>query len=406
MFWENHLKKLFCILGAFISFSIYAHNIKPEVNPVILLSIDGFSSSYLTQYKPKNLLSLANDGLVAESLTSVFPSKTFPNHLSIVTGKYPSEHGIIANSFYRRDKKSTYRMGAGKDDPSWLTAEPIWITAEKNGKIAACFFWPESETTFDNITPSYSYAYNGKVTNKARIDQILTWLKMPIQERPHFITSYFSLVDSAGHEFGVNAKETASAVKEIDDLIGYFMDELAKADHKVNLIIVSDHGMIDVDKNFIVDTTLLSGLNDVSHKVISETQIYLYEDNDKTLDAVKNQLVEQSNDRYSAYRNGEFPAHWHFNVKNERMPDIVINAKVPYSFSTNHASPKATHGYDPVEVKEMAGIFIGHGPNIKKGKVIPFENIYVHGFLSELLGLPKDKSNSKNIGVINQFIFQ
>lgn len=402
----RHLKKLFCILGAFISFSIYAQQIKSEENPVILLSIDGFSSSYLELYQPKNLLSLANQGLIAESLTPVFPSKTFPNHLSIVTGKYPSEHGIIANSFYRRDKKTTYRMGAGKDDPSWLTAEPIWITAEKKGKIAACYFWPESETTFDNLTPSYSYAYDGKVTNEARINQIIAWLKLPKNKRPHFITSYFSLVDSIGHEYGVNAKETAKSVKEIDDLIGYFIAELNKLDSKVNLIIVSDHGMIDLDATKVLETSALYGLNKVTHKVVSETQIYIYDSNELVIETLQHKLMGQAENRFSVYRNGEFPSHWHFNVINERVPDIIINANVPYSFSTSHSVPKATHGYDPLEVKEMAGIFISVGPNIKQGRVVAFENVHVHGFLLELLKLSEHDNHSEKKHILSPFILQ
>ncbi len=378
-----------------ITACLFAVFTKAEQVPVLLLSIDGFSSEYLTKHKPKHLLQLANNGLSASSLTSVFPSKTFPNHLSIVTGKYPAEHGIIANSFYRRDKKSTYSMGDGRLDPSWLKAEPIWITAEKQGIKSASYFWPESTTSINGITQTYSYPYDGTTSNETRINQILDWLQLPEAQQPKLITGYFSLIDDAGHNHGTDAQETKFAVEKVDSFIGQFMSRLDNLNIEVNLIIVSDHGMINIDKRHAVKIDKMKELAQVDYVAIGQTQLYIYESDSQKVSQIAQSLQSKAQGQYQVYRNGQFPSHWHFNKVDERMPDIIVNANAPYSFSKSNYMSRATHGYDSIDVKEMGGIFISKGPTIKPGKVNAFENIHVHQFIAELLQLPIVKQNEE-----------
>lgn len=381
------MKKIICILAC-----LFTVHTKAAQTPVVLISIDGFSSEYLSTHKPTNLLKLLENGLSASSLTPVFPTKTFPNHLSIVTGKYPVEHGIIGNSFYRKDKKIKYSMGDGRFDSTWLKAEPIWISAEKNGIKSASYFWPESTTVVDGVKQTYSYPYDESTSNKARLDQILDWLQLPDDEKPGLITGYFSLVDTASHNFGVSAAETKHAVKEIDRLMGQFISSLEQKNIEINLIIVSDHGMINIESNDAIAIKSFHELQNLDYVSNSSTQLYLYEDDKQLVDQVIISLNNKAKGRYRAYKNGQYPSHWHFNTINERVPDIIVNANIPFTFTYNHHSSRATHGYDPMGVTEMGGIFISHGPNIKQGKLDAFENRYVHQFIAELLALPNIKA--------------
>ena len=385
------MKKIIFILAC-----LFTVHTKAAQAPVVLISIDGFSSEYLSLHKPPNLLKLVNQGLSASSLIPIYPSKTFPNHLSIVTGKYPAEHGIIGNSFYRRDKKTTYSMGDGRLDPSWLKAEPIWIAAEKSGIKSASYFWPESTTKVNGFKQTYSYPYDESTTNVERLKQILDWIKLPDNEKPGLVTGYFSIVDSAGHDFGITAKETKRAVLEIDQLIGQLMASLAELNLEVNLIIVSDHGMINIDSKFAIGKGQLKELNKLDYVISGSTQLYLYEDDNDLLVEVESSLKSKANGRYRIYSNGDFPRHWQLNKVDERVPDTIVNANIPYSFTSGHYVSHATHGYDPMDVKQMGGIFISQGPNIKQGKVQKFENIHIYQFISELLDL-------KNTTFINAY---
>ena len=64
---------------------------------VLLISIDGFRWDYLDRGLTPNLSRLAGQGVRAEALVPVFPTKTYPNHYTIVTGRYPAKHGIVGN---------------------------------------------------------------------------------------------------------------------------------------------------------------------------------------------------------------------------------------------------------------------------------------------------------------------
>ena len=111
---------------------------------VILISLDGFRADYLDRFQLPTLQRLMRRGTRAKSMIPVFPSLTFPNHYSLVTGLFPDRHGIVGNSFYdpaRRQKYSMDNADAVRDG-SWYSGEPIWVTAESQGMVAACYFWP------------------------------------------------------------------------------------------------------------------------------------------------------------------------------------------------------------------------------------------------------------------------
>ena len=161
---------------------------------------------------------MADSGLQVVGLTPGFPSSTFPNHYSIVTGLYPGTHGIIGNSFFDRSHNATYRLGNldAVEDGSWYGGEPLWVAAEKAGLRSASFFWVGSEADVQGIRPTYYKIYDGGVPNSARVSQVLDWLVLPVGERPNLVTLYFSVVDTAGHRYGPNSEEVRQAIASVD----------------------------------------------------------------------------------------------------------------------------------------------------------------------------------------------
>jgi len=151
----------------------------------------------------------------------VFPSITFPNHYSIVTGLYPENHGIVGNNFYdpAQRRRFVYTDRSTSADGSWYAGVPLWALAERQGMRAACFFWPGAEAEIGGMRPTYNVPYDPRIPNERRIDQVVDWLRLPPETRPHFITLYFGDVDSAGHSTGTDSPETARAVRRIDGLI-------------------------------------------------------------------------------------------------------------------------------------------------------------------------------------------
>ena len=135
------------LLAAFLAACSRSAGIESLRPTVVLVSIDGFRWDYLDRGLTPNLSRLAREGVRAEAMIPVFPTKTFPNHASIVTGRYPVHHGIIGNTFTAPDlgaRFSMYDPRSVHDARFWL-AEPIWVTAERQGQRTAPFFWPGSE---------------------------------------------------------------------------------------------------------------------------------------------------------------------------------------------------------------------------------------------------------------------
>src|SRR5262249_30525925 len=150
-------------------------------------------------YQAQTLLKIAKEGVAAEALVPVYPSKTFPNHYSIITGMTADHHGIVGNEFFDPDRKELFSISdATKVDGSWYQGVPLWNLAEHQGMVAASFFWPGSDANVQGHYPSFYRNYDAQVSNSERVAQTLNWLRLPEKERPHFITLYFSDADDAG----------------------------------------------------------------------------------------------------------------------------------------------------------------------------------------------------------------
>jgi predicted AlkP superfamily pyrophosphatase or phosphodiesterase len=137
---------------------------------VILISADGFRYDYPEKYQTKHLQALGKAGVRAKSMLPSFPSVTFPNHYTIVTGLYPAHNGLVNNSFYDRDIKESYYYKSPLSVKSqWYGGKPLWVIAEEQQMLTASFYWVGSDVVINGITPTYYYKYNEKISLNDRI---------------------------------------------------------------------------------------------------------------------------------------------------------------------------------------------------------------------------------------------
>ena len=353
---------------------------------VVLVSIDGFRYDYAKLYGASHLDAVAKDGATApDGMLPSYPSVTFPNHYSIVTGLYPEHHGIVGMSFYDPVRKQRYAFNDAKTvaDGSWYRGVPLWSLAEKQGMRAACFFWPGSEAEIAGKRPSYYLKYDETIPDEDRVDQVVEWLKLPEAKRPHFITLYFGEVDHAGHKYGPDAPETRAAVRHVDVEVGVLRAKLAKLHLPIDLVIVSDHGMAKeeggwIDLGSYADFTGVQSAGEL-----------MYPDSDA--DAAKLYAkLRIASSKFKVYRRARVPAELHYS-SNARIGDPVVVATGPYAISVHaadHAPNRGMHGFDPSVVPEMRAIFYAEGPDIRAGaKLKSFENVNLYPFLAEILGL-------------------
>jgi alkaline phosphatase D len=372
---------------------------------VILVSLDGFRFDYAKRYHADHLLALATQGASApERMLPAYPSITFPNHYTIITGLYPEHHGIVANMFYDPVRKEAYSYRDAKSvgDGTWYGGTPLWVLAEQQGMRSASFFWVGSEADIQGVRPSYYLKFDGKFPNGKRVDQVLAWLHLPPEQRPHMITLYFSDADTAGHRYGPDSPQVADAVHELDGEIGKLMDGIKESKLPVDLIVLADHGMVKVDGPPIrLDQY---GLSFSWFAQIVDSSLYPKSDDDaqKAYEALRGK-----SDKFLVYRRTQVPAYLHFD-SNSREGDPVVVPTGPYLITADvdaHNAehlPVGMHGYDATRMSEMKALFVAAGPDIRTGVVLaPFENVNVYPLIAKILGL--DITNLKTGAIDGKF---
>jgi predicted AlkP superfamily pyrophosphatase or phosphodiesterase len=351
---------------------------------VILISIDGFRYDYLTRGATPTLSALAADGATGPMRPS-FPSLTFPNHYTLVTGLHPDHHGIVGNSFIDPvlGKFSMARTESGW----WDQAEPIWDTAEKAGLTTATMFWPGSDTTVHGVKPTWSRPFDQSVTGDQRVDQLLAW--MDATPRPDFGTLYFDTVDTAGHHAGPDAQETMTAAAGVDASIARLIEGLKARglyDNTV-LVIVADHGMAATSPDRVM---VLDDLVDPAAVNITYAGPVVYLDPAPGHEAEVETALVKRHAHGVCWDKADIPARFVLG-SNPRVPAIVCSADIGWVFGTRARPMRqagGAHGYDN-RAPEMAALFIAHGPGIAHGRRLEnLDSVDVQPLLGRLLRIP------------------
>jgi predicted AlkP superfamily pyrophosphatase or phosphodiesterase len=369
---------------------------------VVLVSLDGFRWDYARRDHAAELLALGAQGASAPTgMLPSYPSVTFPNHLTIVTGLYPEHHGIVANSFYDPVRKGRYADSDRKavSDGSWYSGVPLWSLAESHGMRTACLAWPGAEAEIAGYRPTWYAPFDagtgaGSKAGQARLEEAVVLLRLPAATRPHFIAIYYPEPDHVGHQFGPDAPETRAAVLNIDALIGKLRRALAATGLPVDLVVVSDHGMAKSEGGWVTLDQLadLTGFEAVGS--------LLYADNEEDRERLYDQLKHASS-LFMVYRLRHVPAELEDN-QNPRAGDPVIVATGPYAIRAHapgafkpDSPPRAgVHGFDPGKVPQMKAGFFAAGPDIVKGKTVaPFENVHLYPWLAHMLGMKAPQSD-------------
>ncbi|RXM42917.1 ectonucleotide pyrophosphatase/phosphodiesterase [Flavobacterium sp. YO64] len=353
---------------------------------VVLVSMDGFRWDYAKQFKLQNLKQIASEGVHAKSMKPSYPSKTFPNHYSIVTGLYPDHHGIINNVFYDAALNESFSLSSdAKTDSRYYGGNPIWNLAEQQGVKTASFFWPGSD--IDKRNPSYFKKYDSKIPYGARIDTVLKWLQLPEKQRPHLVTLYFDEPDHTGHNFGPLSAETKKAVIKMDSIMGALSRRLDQLEigKKINLIIVSDHGMASISNDKKVAVLDYLKPEWLGYKAVVNPIMSL-QAKAGCQDSIAKALKKVPHIKF--WKSTEVPKRLHYGT-NPRVHDFVIEAKKGYSLVSKESQniKGGTHGYDNNE-KDMHAIFYAKGPAFKVDKTVKtFQNVSVYPLIAHILGL-------------------
>ncbi|NZA27584.1 alkaline phosphatase family protein [Luteimonas sp. SJ-92] len=366
--------------------------IAPSAPTLLLVSLDGVHPDMLGRGDTPHLDRLSREGVRAAWMTPSYPSLTFPNHYTMVTGLRPDRHGLIHNTMHAPELgwfRLSDRDAVGNGE--WWEGEPLWVTAENAGLPTATLFWPGSEAPVRGVRPTRWSAFDETLEMRARVRRVLGWLAEPDASRPRLATLYFEHPDGAGHAHGPHSPELRKAMREVDTAIGQLLEGIARRglQERVNIVVVSDHGMAEVaDGQVVAVEDLVDGAD---AQAVSFGQVLGFRPQPGRTAQAEAALLG-AHGRYDCWRKAAMPERWHYG-SHPRIPPIVCQMHegwdaIPSEYIARRpAGTRGSHGFDPA-LPSMRAIFIARGPAFRESMELPpFDNVDVYPLLARLLGL-------------------
>jgi predicted AlkP superfamily pyrophosphatase or phosphodiesterase len=397
----RRLVSLLAVLVVLLAGCSTAPKSTPARLPLLLISLDGFRWDYMALHPDEtpHLRELARTGASATSLIPIFPSNSFADHYSIVTGLYPAHHGILNNKFFdpTLGRPFQYNVPLIARQSAWWLGEPIWNTAVREGQRSATSFWPGSEAEIGGRRPTLWKPYDNTLTFAARLEELAGWFRLPLGQRPDIITLYLEATNTVGHASGPDSPELAAAVKLLDQEVGAVVDRLRADGQEFNLLVVSDHGMTNVSP---AHAAILDDYVDPAKVHVDfEESVMGLRPLDGNVDGLI-QALSRLSTHYKVYRAADLPARYHMSGS-DRIPPVWVVPEEGWeifqrSTFTGYLANfhKGQHGYDPV-YPTMHGILIASGPAFRAGGLVvdSVENIHVYNLMCAALGLQPAKND-------------
>ena len=398
-------------------FSNGTHSFKPTT---ILISLDGFRADFLNRGLTPAMNAFIASGVSPRYMTPSFPSVTFPNHFTLVTGLYPESHGIVGNQFWdpKLAEEFYYTDTIVSMQPKWWTAEPLWVTAEHQFVRTAVHMWPGSEAHIPDREPSYVDKYNETETLTRKVDRLLGWLDLPGDDdeqegdkRPQLLLSYVPNVDADGHMYGPNSTEIRGTIADVDSMLTILVEGLLQRNltEIVNLVIVSDHGMATTSTARLIQLDDLIDMSLVDHIDGWPLRGLRLKYPQRDVPVLHEQLlkVAEETGAFDVYTLDTMPTRYHF-TNNDRIAPLWVVPKTGWAvvertdFDVADAlarnqvyAPMGLHGYDH-EHPLMRAIFVARGPAFPhppNSRVAPFQNIEVYNIICDSLGIKSHPNN-------------
>lgn len=407
----DRVAHLLFALAAFVGLSAGDLSAKaaPERPTLIVISIDGFRADYIDRGLTPTLSALAKTGVHAVAMRPSFPSVTEPNHYTLMTGLCPDHHGIVDNTMIDPTMPGLnfggpHEKGMDNDPRWWNGAVPLWVTAQRRGLKTASSFWPGDEAVVHGVAPTYLQAYPKPVPvlmpMETQIDMVLGWMSLAAAQRPALIRLHLDPVDTVGHVLGPDSSGLRPSISKVDAMLAKLIAGLKARDldDKVNIIIVSDHGMTTVSPDRVI---LLDDVIDLKNATVPAMLAAAGINPAPGHEAEIAAALLKPHDHMTCWRKADIPTRLHYGT-NSRVAAILCLADLGWTVATRAglaAIPitlRGNHGYNPAE-PTMAALFVAHGPAFKSGVTLPaFDNIDVYSLLTKVMGI-RPEPNDGNI---------
>ncbi|XP_068451439.1 glycerophosphocholine cholinephosphodiesterase ENPP6 [Clinocottus analis] len=383
--------------------------------PLLVFLIDGFRYDYMDDLQAlPGFRQLVGKGVKVDYMTPDFPSLSYPNYYSLMTGRHCNVHQMTGNYMWDEASEKEFLIGTNLDSrlPLWWDgSEPLWVTMQKLGKKVFMYYWPGCEVEILSVRPSFCEEYVYNPSEKNLTESIVNALNALSSGEAAMAAIYYEKIDVEGHHFGPESHQVRTAVQRLDLAMQTLSSKIKDKNmmNQLNIMLFSDHGMtkiqwmekvIELDK--YITMSAIVKMMDRGPVVSLWPKDNKYQEVHAALSQVPNMHV---------YGRQEIPERFHFKGGKFVSPLTLVadpgwfitenKAKLPY-WKNDSGKPSAWqngwHGYDN-EYLDMRGFFLATGPDFKQNfRAAPIRAVDIYNLMCWTLGvnpLPNNGSWSR-----------
>ncbi|XP_072044910.1 ectonucleotide pyrophosphatase/phosphodiesterase family member 7-like [Amphiura filiformis] len=376
---------------------------------VFLLILDGLRWDLFGEEMPA-LDSIATNGVRAEWMDPIWPTMSTPSMFSMVTGLYPESHGVLHNLAFDPVNKTISDGYLDTLNMTWwfnTGAEPMWVTVEKQGLKAGTYMYPGGNVPIDGIMSTKNMPHSRWARDEynltTRLDQVFEWF---VEDNIDFACMQIEFPDNALHTFGIGKGPVLDNIKEVNDAVAHLLHRIEDtwlAD-ELNLLIVSDHGHVEQDRDKHVALYDYIDDSDVDFVVADYGPIFLMVPVNGTLDQLYDTLVD-AHPSLQVYKKEDFPERFHY-ANHPRALPLLGYVDANWNLCTTFKPILVTqsdHGYDN-DIMVMKSVFYAQGPSFKKGYLAKhFESINIYQMMCDILDLEAKPNNGSRSSYSDMF---
>lgn len=212
-----------------------------QVSRVILIGIDGMSTSGFQHAFTPNLDQIAKDGLVTLNARNVMPSVRAPNWATHLMGSGPEQHAVTFNGW---TPTTTVLSPLCADNYGYFPSI-FTVFRQQRPDLKTCFFYDWKDLA-DMLNPAdIGYLkYQQPERFRENIKEVADYL---VIKKPGFAFLYIGHLDEVGHEYKWESQEYLKAIEDVDNALGYLFDRLRQQGmyDETFILVISDHGGVD-----------------------------------------------------------------------------------------------------------------------------------------------------------------
>nr|XP_010951660.2 glycerophosphocholine cholinephosphodiesterase ENPP6 [Camelus bactrianus] len=382
---------------------------------LLVFLLDGFRSDYISDENLESLpgfKEIVSRGVKVDYLTPDFPSLSYPNYYTLMTGRHCEVHQMIGNYMWDPATKKSFDIGVNRDSlmPLWWNgSEPLWITLTKAKRKVYMYYWPGCEVEILGVRPTYCLEYKNVPTDINFASAVSDALHFEKSGRADLAAIYHERIDVEGHHYGPSSPQRKDALKAVDTVLQYMTKWIQVTENRVPGATLPSHSSPSVSMtDKVIELNKYISLRDLQQVKDRGPVVSLWPAPGKHSE-IYNKL--RTVEHMTVYEKEAIPGRFYYKKGRFVSPLTLVadegwfitedREMLPFwmnSTGRREGWQRGWHGYDN-ELMDMRGIFLAFGPDFKSNfRAAPIRSVDVYNVMCNVSGvapLPNNGSWSR-----------